>query len=251
MSSNPIYHTAEDRTPYTYLIGWSTHNKWYYGARYGKNCHPSDLWVKYFTSSNYVKKFRADFGEPDIIQIRKTFSTVEQCCLWEESVLRKLDCPSNSSWLNASRYIGLGKWIISEKTRDNMSIAKQGCTPWNKGLTKDISVPLMKISESLTGRVGHHASENQKIAVSKAWKGVKRGPQSEEHKKKIVEARRVNGTLNHSKETKAKMSKTRSSMIRIRNENSTEEKFIQLTEFSFYETAGWVRGRKKTDARIT
>ena len=41
-----------DRTPYTYLIGWSNLNKFYYGVRYGKGCHPSDLWVKYFGSRN-------------------------------------------------------------------------------------------------------------------------------------------------------------------------------------------------------
>jgi hypothetical protein len=50
-----IYHTCEDRTPYTYLIGWSHLNKWYYGRRTAKGCHPSELWVKYFTSSKSVK----------------------------------------------------------------------------------------------------------------------------------------------------------------------------------------------------
>lgn len=39
-------------TPYTYLIGWSKHNIWYYGKRTAKNCHPNDFWVTYFTSSN-------------------------------------------------------------------------------------------------------------------------------------------------------------------------------------------------------
>jgi hypothetical protein len=31
-------------TPYTYLIGWSNQNKYYYGVRYAKDCHPNDFW---------------------------------------------------------------------------------------------------------------------------------------------------------------------------------------------------------------
>lgn len=49
--------------PYTYLIGWSKLNKWYYGSRTAKNCHPSELWIKYFTSSKFVKEFRRLYGE--------------------------------------------------------------------------------------------------------------------------------------------------------------------------------------------
>jgi hypothetical protein len=58
--------------PYTYVIGWSSLQKYYYGVRYAKNCNPLDLWVSYFTSSKRVAHYREKFGEPDIIQIRKT-----------------------------------------------------------------------------------------------------------------------------------------------------------------------------------
>ena len=37
--------------PYTYRITHLPSGKHYYGARYAKDCHPSDLWVIYFTSS--------------------------------------------------------------------------------------------------------------------------------------------------------------------------------------------------------
>lgn len=40
--------------PYTYLLGWPEIDKWYYGVRYAKKCHPSDLWVTYKTSSRHV-----------------------------------------------------------------------------------------------------------------------------------------------------------------------------------------------------
>ena len=55
--------------PYTYMIGWSRLDQWYYGARYAQNCHPSDLWTTYFTSSKTVASFRELYGEPDIIRV--------------------------------------------------------------------------------------------------------------------------------------------------------------------------------------
>lgn len=86
--------------PYTYLIGWSEQNKWYYGVRYAKSCCPTDLWVKYFTSSDIVKQFRAEHGEPDIIEIRKTFNDAKTAKLWEEKVLKRLRAVQSDNWLN-------------------------------------------------------------------------------------------------------------------------------------------------------
>lgn len=95
-------HVASDRTPYTYLIGWSKLNKWYYGRRTKVNCHPDDFWKKYFTSSKYVKNFRKEHGEPDVIQIRKIFNNINDCVLWEEKFLNKINAKCNDNWLNKS-----------------------------------------------------------------------------------------------------------------------------------------------------
>ncbi len=65
--------------PYTYLIGWSKLNKWYYGCRCAQHCHPNDLWIKYFTSSLYVRQFRKLHGEPDVIKVRKIFQSINKC----------------------------------------------------------------------------------------------------------------------------------------------------------------------------
>ena len=81
-------HLMKDRTPYTYLIGWSQHNKWYYGSRYGKNCHPKDLFNPYKTSSAVVKSFIAAHGFPDIIQVRQIFSSTVKSKNFEDSVLK-------------------------------------------------------------------------------------------------------------------------------------------------------------------
>ena len=76
---------------YTYLIGWSKYNKFYYGVRTAKNCNPKELFVSYFTSSKYVKKFIKQFGNPDIIQIRKTFNDKLKALEWEEKVINRLN----------------------------------------------------------------------------------------------------------------------------------------------------------------
>lgn len=85
---------------FTYLIGWSQHNKWYYGVRYATGCHPSDLWTKYFTSSKGVKAFRKTHGEPDIVQVRKTFTSRFKACRWEEKVLKRMKVKYREDSLN-------------------------------------------------------------------------------------------------------------------------------------------------------
>ena len=86
--------------PFCYLIGWSKQKKFYYGVRYKKNTTPNDLWTIYFTSSKLVKEYREKYGEPDIIQVRKTFNNVKSALKWESKVLRRLKINQSSIWLN-------------------------------------------------------------------------------------------------------------------------------------------------------
>jgi hypothetical protein len=109
--------------PYTYLIGWSKHNKWYYGCQYGVNANPSNLWNIYFTSSKKVKTFRKEFGDPDIIQIRRTFKTKESARLWEHRVIERTNAVSKDKWLNAGNggkeFLNKGGYKLSESTKMN------------------------------------------------------------------------------------------------------------------------------------
>lgn len=152
---------------YTYRISWSKFDKHYYGVRYAKNCRPSDLWVTYFTSSKMVKNFREMYGEPDIIQIRKTFETAEKARLWEYTVLSRLKVLDSDRWLNKSysgekfyfcTYLneGFEPWnkgktgIYSKETLKKMRECKLGKSPGNKGKPHSKET-LKKISESLKG----------------------------------------------------------------------------------------------------
>lgn len=112
-------------TPYTYLIGWSKLNWWYYGVRYARNCHVSDLWSTYFTSSKEVAIIRDMYGEPDIIQIRRTFKDQNKARMWEHKVLKRMKVIHNLKWLNKHN----GKCFTpnrSEQHKNNISKALKG-----------------------------------------------------------------------------------------------------------------------------
>lgn len=95
-------------TPYTYLVGWSQLGLYYYGVRHAKKdkvlyktgCHPDDFFVTYFTSSVYVQELIDKNGNPDVIQVRKTFTSVDDAVAWETRVLKRLNLKTSSKWLN-------------------------------------------------------------------------------------------------------------------------------------------------------
>lgn len=111
--------------PYTYLIGWSVHNLWYYGVRFAKNCHPGDLWVTYFTSSKYVAALREQHGEPDVVQVRKLFSSATKAQEWEETVLRRMNVLLDEKWINRNIK---GAYVLTDEIRDIISKANKGKT---------------------------------------------------------------------------------------------------------------------------
>ncbi len=100
---------------YTYLVGWSKHGKFYYGAQWNKKANPDDLWTKYFTSSHHLKKFRDQHGEPDIVQVRKTFGDNAIACReWEERFLTRIRRRHIGQWLNVRATSN--KWFAPEGT---------------------------------------------------------------------------------------------------------------------------------------
>ena len=94
------------KTPYTYLIGWRELNKWYYGVKFAKNCHPDQFWGSYHTSSPDIKVLREQFGEPDVVEIRRVFETrrntdtSDDARLWEHKVLRRIRAVKKKEWIN-------------------------------------------------------------------------------------------------------------------------------------------------------
>lgn len=154
-------------TPYTYLIGWTKYNIWYYGSETGKVnkiANPDNLWKTYFTSSTYVAKFREIYGEPDVKEVRKIFSDSKETLLWEEKVLRRTNAVKSDKWLN--------------KGNAGKTFSTAGLPAPNRGVPhKDDTKE--KIRQANTG---NKHSEETKHKISLHSKGRSK---SEEHKKKI------------------------------------------------------------------
>lgn len=106
--------------PYTYLIGWTDLDRWYYGVQYGKSSHPSNLLTSYFTSSEVVKQFLVEHGDPDVVQVRKTFSDSKKARQYEHTILRRMCVKSSDRWLNQTDNISFS----IESCRKGSTVAK-------------------------------------------------------------------------------------------------------------------------------
>ena len=120
MSSKRIYPTKLEYTPYTYLIGWSETNTFYYGVKYAKFCHPSTFFIDYFTSSDVVEEYLKEHGDPDIIEIRKTFDNSEDAIKYERTVLRRMRVVFDKRFLNKRDASGNWPYLPKKFTRETI-----------------------------------------------------------------------------------------------------------------------------------
>jgi len=106
--------------PFTYLVKHIPTNRYYYGVRFRKKCHPNDLWTKYFTSSKKVKGLIKKYGKKSFqFEIRKTFKTQKQAREWEHKVLRRLKVIYRDDFLNLSDSLHIDPKIISKSKMGN------------------------------------------------------------------------------------------------------------------------------------
>ena len=164
--------------PFTYKIGWSKENTYYYGVRFGEGCSPNDLWSNYFTSSKKVKYTRELYGEPDVIEIRKTFVSGESARDWETKVIKKMNMVESDNWLNQTDNTGNFYWQgrrgpFSKDHKKKLSDARSG-----RKLTKEHAEKLH------AGRRGQKMSEEHKLKLIECTKN--RVVTSETKKKMII-----------------------------------------------------------------
>jgi hypothetical protein len=91
-----------------------------------KVANPQNLWNIYFTSSKYVDEFRKVYGEPDVIEIRKTFSSAKNAIDHERKVLKRLNVIHKDKWLNKTNNKSIFitddiKEILSTKAKERFS----------------------------------------------------------------------------------------------------------------------------------
>lgn len=244
--------------PYTYLIGWVKQNKFYYGVRYALGCDPSDLMSTYFTSSPKVSKMIEQYGIPDIIQVRKTFTDTKKARFWEHKVLRRMKVIRSDKWLNRTDnksiepQIGeknhmFGKFgelshrygtSLSDKSKKiigEKSKMKKGNMPANFS---------QKMREIVTGRK-HKQSTKEKISERLTGRTL-----SDEHRKHISDNHADTSGKNnpffgmrHSEARKKLMSEQRTGTVMI-NKNGTIKR-IHKDKLDCYLKQGWIRGKGK------
>jgi hypothetical protein len=106
--------------PFTYLVKHVPTNRYYYGVKIKKGCHPYDLWTKYFTSSKKVKGLIRRYGKKSFIfEIRKTFKTQQAALNWEHKVLRRMKVIHRDDFLNQSDSLHIDPRIISKSKMGN------------------------------------------------------------------------------------------------------------------------------------
>lgn len=215
----PIYqHTAVDRTPYTYLIGWKELDKWYFGVRYAKGCRPDEFWREeqrskrsYNASSKTVDKFIKEHGQPDVRSVIDVFKSEEMARDYESRIIDLFDMVKDSRFLNKhnpkKKFYMIGphseehcqriskalKGIKrSEESNRRNSERQKGRPAWNKGLPSPM-------------------------------KGVKVGPYSPERCKSNSDAKRGTVHIN----------------------NGVIGKVIKPEQLQSFLDQGWQRGRMK------
>jgi hypothetical protein len=162
--------------PFTYLVKHVPTNRYYYGVKFGKKCHPYDLWTKYFTSSKKVKGLIRRYGKKSFIfEIRKTFKTAQQARVWEHKVLKRLKVVYRNDFLNQSDNKQMSS---SKEARRKISLANTG-----KKRSEEMIIR-MRIYNSgkNNGMYGKKHSEKTIKKLSKLNKGKKL---SEETKEKL------------------------------------------------------------------
>ena len=116
---------------YTYVIGWTKLNLWYYGVRYKAGCNIEDFFTTYFTSSKLVHAVMIRHGLPDIRTIRRTFNNVKTSIVWEQTVLRRMKVLRNEKWLNqnisgAINFTPAMREIMSQRKKGRVWLVKDG-----------------------------------------------------------------------------------------------------------------------------
>jgi hypothetical protein len=131
----------EEYMCYTYIIGWTKLNKYYYGVRTANTKPPEeDLWKEYFTSSNIVHDYSSMYGDPDLIKIDKVFDNKEDAIRYEHLFLKENF--HKDEYLNLSCWPAIGHYERTpehrEKARQTMQKLRESgkSNKFKKGYTK-------------------------------------------------------------------------------------------------------------------
>ncbi len=176
--------------PYTYLIGWTKINKYYYGVRYAKGCSPEDLWTSYFTSSKLVEDMRQLYGEPDVVRVRRVFDCREKAVLWEAKVLSRMRVLKESKWLNQNVQ---GMVVIETQSKEH--IRKRTVNKNHNPRQKEIALQALQKAVAVnTGKKQTIETQNKKRETYfKNWSKNKHSAKRDSWTKYLIEGKVYKG----------------------------------------------------------
>lgn len=186
-------------TPYIYKVTFKPDGRVYIGSRANSGgCHPDEFWVKYFTSSKYIKELREAHGDStDVWGIE----ILEVVCEYE--TLKDVPRLENKFIVEAVRTLGRMK-VINKRWVDD-----ENKEVYSNAGTKHSDETKRLLSELATGRTAHNKGiptprdtvekiRQSNIALNESRKaqGIdhphKGKPKSPEQIEKYKEARRAN-----------------------------------------------------------
>lgn len=227
--------------PYTYLIGWSKIDQWYYGVQFANSknrvANPSNLWTTYFTSSKTVRQYREMYGEPDIIQIRRTFITADAAFNWEQRVIHKVISKNPKRWINCLTIISKNNYNVKYTVE---------LSDWQRAAR---SIVMKEVANKRVKKsCEEHASNNPRSAkiidllTGEEFESIKRFMAYKNISNRRVQIMEEHGLIEIIRSTKIDETRfPRSRNIWITKD--CENLSIKPEELDEYINCGWIRGR--------
>lgn len=138
--------------PYIYKLTFIADGRVYIGSRFNKGgCHPDEFWIKYFTSSKYVKALIAEHGTDkdvwnvEILEVFDDYESLRDVPRKEnEYILQHLEVLGRSGIINR-RWVVDGKEVYSNA---GMNYKSQAISDKSKGFTtvKDSDGNILKVT---------------------------------------------------------------------------------------------------------
>lgn len=161
-------YTAGDRTPYTYVIRFPALGVLYYGAQWGRGCHPDNLGTRYFSSSTRVKKLLK--LHEAVFEPRKTFSSADACRDFETRFLRRVNAKKNPKFMNTHN--NEHQRVMNNEGPRNPAFGKPG-TMLGRKHRPDTIQKMREVKVGNTWNVGKHNKPESNRKSSESQRGEK------------------------------------------------------------------------------
>ena len=186
---------------YTYLIGWSNLDLWYYGVRYAQTNRKRDydLWTDYFTHSKPVKHMRAFIGEPDVIHYDKIFDSIDEARKYESKALTEHNAKESIHWLNKHDKLSPPSMIGNENGMYGREHSKESINKIKESKKNISSFTIEKYKKANKGKnnpnYGKAAPNRKKVKI----KGIIYNSKREAAKKLKVSERTIHYWIQYNK----------------------------------------------------